>query len=468
MEYKDTEYKIKVKTGSYRWAGTDNYIKLEIIGSKGRTEMQTLDNIFRNDFERGQTDEFTIKDIDVGCIEFIGLLVKRWLLHEDRWYVEYIEIGRSTKDENEFEDPVKFPIYSWFVPSPGIQYFFTNRTCIPQNESTARKTDTKRAQQTMKDSIIWNKPKERMKRGFPGYIDEATYETMNLNFKFTDAMDRNFDSNRKKALSNVAFKAFEGLFKDFSQLKHYLRGAKDLNKHFVKSIPWLENDLWKKDDEFGRQMLNSINPATIERCTGLPTNFAVNSENINNLLTRDLSLEKEIELGNIYIINYKILEGIPTGHYPFEAGTEKGTKLELAVPMCLLYHGSDDKLRPIAIQLGQEPGPDFPVWTPNDQENDWLLAKIWFRNADYQVHQMKNHLAFTHLLAEPIAVATFRCLPPAHPVHKLLREHLQFVIAINTIGRECLLREVREEKSIAYIFKYKKILFYALFIILFP
>ena len=149
-----------------------------------------------------------------------------------------------------------------------------------------------------------------------------------------------------------------------------------------------------------------------------------------------------MENGNIYIINHKILEGISTGYYPYGSGPEKGTKLEMASPICLLYHGTDDELRPIAIQLGQSPGDAFPIWTPNDKENDWLLAKMWFRHADYQVHQMKSHLALTHLIIEPIAVAMFRCLMPCHPVHKLLREHLQFVIAINVIGRANLIGSV--------------------------
>ena len=104
MACKDTKYKIKVKTGTNYWAGTDNYIKLEIIGSEGRTDLCTLDHLFKNDFERGRTDKFTIKDIDVGRIEFIGLSMEQWLLHQDRWYVEYIEICRSPKDENESED----------------------------------------------------------------------------------------------------------------------------------------------------------------------------------------------------------------------------------------------------------------------------------------------------------------------------------------------------------------------------
>ena len=116
--------------------------------------------------------------------------------------------------------------------------------------------------------------------------------------------------------------------------------------------------------------------------------------------------------------------------------------MELAVPLCLFYVGDDEKLRPIAIQLGQEPD-DFPIWTPKDGEWAWLLAKIWFRNADFQVHQMTSHLAYTHLLIEPIAIATFMCLPPQHPVYKLLRWHIQFVIAINTIGRARIVSEVK-------------------------
>merc|ERR1719189_262277 len=32
-----------------------------------------------------------------------------------------------------------------------------------------------------------------------------------------------------------------------------------------------------------------------------------------------------------------------------------------------------------------------------------------------------------------------RCLPHSHPVHKLLKEHLQFVIGTNTVARETLI-----------------------------
>jgi len=40
---------------------------------------------------------------------------------------------------------------------------------------------------------------------------------------------------------------------------------------------------------------------------------------------------------------------------------------------------------PIAIQLGQESGPGTPIWTPEDSESDWMLAKMYFRNAESNV-----------------------------------------------------------------------------------
>ena len=87
-----------------------------------------------------------------------------------------------------------------------------------------------------------------------------------------------------------------------------MRAAKDLNKQVVKQVPWLDDDLWRTDEEFGRQVLNGYHPVAIEKCIELPSNFAVRNEHVNGLLSRNLSLEEEIELGNVYIINCKIMK----------------------------------------------------------------------------------------------------------------------------------------------------------------
>jgi len=79
------------------------------------------------------------------------------------------------------------------------------------------------------------------------------------------------------------------------------------------------------------------------------------------------------------------------------------------------------------------------VFTPKDTETDWLLAKIYLKCADFQVHALKSHWLSTHLVMEPFAVSCIRNLPPCHPIYCLIWPHIRYVIAINVIGRDTLL-----------------------------
>ena len=146
------------------------------------------------------------------------------------------------------------------------------------------------------------------------------------------------------------------------------------------------------------------------------------------------------KLGNIYTVNYAILKNIPRGNH-------QGRELELPAPICILYLRTDGELVPIAIQLGQEPEEGCPIWTPKDEPLDWLLVKMWFRNADAQIHQIKSHYAFTHAIAEVFAVAMYRCLPTIHPIYKLLKEHLRTIIPVNTLARKSLISRVRFQNN---------------------
>ena len=80
----------------------------------------------------------------------------------------------------------------------------------------------------------------------------------------------------------------------------------------------------------------------------------------------------------MYIVDYKELEGVNI----------TGESTYTAQPLGLFYVKASGDLVPVAIQLLQQPSDTNPIWTPGDSKYDWLLAKMWLRNADHQVQQV--------------------------------------------------------------------------------
>lgn len=68
---------------------------------------------------------------------------------------------------------------------------------------------------------------------------------------------------------------------------------------------------------------------------------------------------------------------------------------------------------PLAIRAEQL------IYTPADDANDWLLAKIMFNVADAW-HSEWYHLAATHIVAQIVFEAAFRTLSDNHPIMALV------------------------------------------------
>ncbi|KAF1381126.1 hypothetical protein PFLUV_G00171290 [Perca fluviatilis] len=206
----------------------------------------------------------------------------------------------------------------------------------------------------------------------------------------------------------------------------------DINRVFCSKrtdISDYVQEHWKEDAFFGYQYLNGLNPMLIRRCSALPDNFPVTDDMVS---LHGHSLRNEMEKGNIFLCDYKLLDGV-------NANTINGKKQYLMAPLVLLHETPDDKLMPIAIQLKQTPADDNPIFFPTDSEYDWLMAKIFVRSADFSEHQLNVHLLRTHLLAEVFAISMLRNVPMVHPLYKLLIPHTRYTLQINYLARSLLI-----------------------------
>uniref|UniRef100_A0A8C4X7X4 Arachidonate 12-lipoxygenase, 12R-type-like n=1 Tax=Erpetoichthys calabaricus TaxID=27687 RepID=A0A8C4X7X4_ERPCA len=188
---------------------------------------------------------------------------------------------------------------------------------------------------------------------------------------------------------------------------------------------------WTEDSFFGYQYLNGCNPIIIQKCIQIPKNFPVTNSMVSQFLNGG-SLDKEIKKGNIFLVDYKLLDNVPPN-------VIDGVQQCLPAPLCLLYKDKQDQLLPIAIQLKQKSGPENPIFLPSDLKYDWLLAKTYVRSADFNYHQLVSHLLRTHLMAEVFCMATYRQLPSIHPLFKLLVNHMRYTLQINIMARNILL-----------------------------
>ncbi|KAF7644745.1 hypothetical protein LDENG_00216620, partial [Lucifuga dentata] len=415
-------YTVTVATGSQWFAGTDDYIYVTLVGTEQCSEKTLLDKPLYNDFERGAVDSY---EVNVG--EHLGEIVlvkiekkKYWM--QDDWYCRYITVKTPTGDY------VEFPCFRWLVDDKEV-VLREGRARLPQDDKRSLvKQHRQKELEMRRKTYRW----KEWQPGFPMSIDANRHRDLPRDIQFDSEKGVDFILNYSKAIENLFVNQFMHMFQsswnDFTDFEKIFVRIKNTISEYVMQH-------WKEDFMFGYQLLNGCNPVMIQKCSKLPDNFPVTHEMVSVSLERKLTLEQEMQAGNIYMVDFEALDGISPNR------TDPCTLQYLAAPMCLLYKNTQNKVLPLAIQLGQTPGEDNPIFLPTDGEYDWLLAKIWVRSADFQYHQNITHLLRTHLMTEVFAVAMYRQLPAVHPVFKLLIPHIRFTIAINTKAREQLICE---------------------------
>ncbi|KAI2645874.1 Polyunsaturated fatty acid 5-lipoxygenase [Labeo rohita] len=347
--------------------------------------------------------------IDISETKDLGDIVQVKLeIGGSPWFCEQIRVKAPSGKFFEF------PCYSWMDKSDVIIREGSAR--LPQNETGFLKAQRQKELESRQKTFRWN----NWKPGFPPIID-GKLDDLHLDFQFDKEKKAHFTWNSVKLVLDQGLDTVKGYFQSWEDLENF----EHILTRYCLDNTLLENVIqnWNTDYMFGYQFLNGCNPVMISKCVELPDNFPVTHEMVEGSLQRGLTLDEELKAGNIYIANYEILEGLHANK------SSQNTPYYVTAPICLLYNNRLNQIVPIAIQLSQTGGDVSPIFLPNDDEYDWMLAKMWVKSADFNVHQLLTHLLKTHLLSEVFEVAMYRQLSAVHPVYKAAIQALQTTTA---------------------------------------
>ena len=125
--------------------------------------------------------------------------------------------------------------------------------------------------------------------GLPSAIEDSALK-LPADEEFSKVKTMNFTAD---ALKGAVATALAGVKVTVDSLHDYVELAEHLEEQELKVH---HAGRWTSDVEFGRQMLNGVNPVIITKCTALPGNFPVTNDMVQSLLTRGMTLEQEMEV----------------------------------------------------------------------------------------------------------------------------------------------------------------------------
>ncbi|XP_028397585.1 allene oxide synthase-lipoxygenase protein-like [Dendronephthya gigantea] len=416
------KYKITVETGDLRGSGTNASVSIKLIGNDGsETSKFTLDKFFHNDFEQGETDTYDVSGDDVGDIIMVSLN-NNGMGFKSNWYVAKVVIEKETEEKKYI-----FPCYRWVIDQLVV---YAGKAIVPNSEDDVKAIAEQRKKEVSENRELYKWGSDsRYNQDLPGFIEAKEPKTLPKDVQFTDEATFSLFKVGLIDFENLGLSHIWEMWDSWDTLDDF---RSLITKAIDSGLPHAA-EYWRDDVWFGKQFLNASSPEVIKKCKKLPKNFPVKNEMVDKLLDRGYTLDKAIKEGLVYIVDYEILEGVATMDTPKD-------KRYITPAMGLFYLKNNDDLIPIAIQLGQQPSKEVPIWTPlQDTDWDWIFAKLWLRCADTQYHQMITHLLRCHLMMEPTAVSSWRNLPSVHPVWKLLYPHTKGILAINTLGRNELI-----------------------------
>ncbi|XP_042559402.1 polyunsaturated fatty acid lipoxygenase ALOX15B-like [Clupea harengus] len=361
----------------------------------------------------------------LGKLIYVKLSSKPFMGLDNQWFCNKILV--TTPEDGKF----LFPCYRWLGSEEKLVFRHAKASLVFQDTNPIAQRHRMRQLEERREIFGWKVYAEGMPH--VNHYESALDMPAEVRFSFSKNTDFFYNAGTQLAALKLAGLAdSKRTWESINQLDTIICENRN------KTIDYVEAH-WDEDEFFGYQLLNGLNPMMIQRCSKLPVNFPVTEEMVKDSLGGS-SLKVEMKKGNIFLCDYKMLDGL--------VGNEvHGRQQYLTAPLVLLYCDSNDMMLPIAIQfvfppqLGQKAGVHNPIFLPTDSKTDWQLVKIYVRAAEFSVQEVDIHLLRTHLLAEVFTMATWRNLPFPHPLFKLLIPHTRYTFQINILARNRLISE---------------------------
>ena len=233
--------------------------------------------------------------------------------------------------------------------------------------------------------------------------------------------------------------------KDFERIFHYFvprmgvptndaRAASldDFRAVFAKAPLPAVADTFQSDETFAQYFVAGHDPTRLKRLESIPAKFPISSEHLRSApgLPPSIELQTEINAGRVFWVDYEAMDGLSDGSHPL------GPKYMYS-PM-IAFVARQQGITPFAIQCGQDPA-GRQIYTPTDGWS-WKMARNCVLVAHNTYHTVITHLGRTHLLSEPILLATVRNLSARHPVGSLLLCHFDGTFHINRLAVDLLIQ----------------------------
>ncbi len=214
--------------------------------------------------------------------------------------------------------------------------------------------------------------------------------------------------------------------------------------------------VWDKDETFAYNFLAGPNPNQVKRYTlaNKPADFDLTDFDLGSIPGFEGDqIGAAIAAGRVYIVDHsdmkELFANLPGAPAPnaaprtFNGVRSADWKYVYAPYAAFAVPPGGNHMMPIAIQCGPK-ADGHQIYTPKDGYS-WKMARACVLAAHNNHHEVVSHLGLTHLLMDPIVMATRLHLHPDHPIYQLLSPHFEGTADINHGARTSL---ILPEKSV--------------------